>query len=47
MLNSEFMTVKGDQELFNGFSQAVSETLKRQYGSIEEIQIKIDGDKSD
>ena len=47
MLNSEFMSVKGNQELFNGFSQAVSETLKRQYGSIEEIQIKIDGDKSD
>lgn len=45
ILNSEFMGIKGNQELYNGFSQAVSETLKRQDSTIQEVQIQIDGDK--
>ena len=45
ILNSEFMGIKGNQELYNGFSKAVSETLKRQDSTIQEVQIQIDGDK--
>lgn len=45
ILNSEFMGIKGNQELYNGFSKAVSETLKRQDSTIQDVEIQIDGDK--
>ena len=39
------MGIKGNQELYNGLSKAVSETLKRQESTIQDVEIQIDGDK--
>lgn len=44
-LNSEFLPIKMDSELFNGFSQSVIQTMQKYNNNLENIQIQIDGDK--
>lgn len=44
-LNSEFLPLKLDKELFEGFSQSIMDTMKNYNSNLENIQIQIDGDK--
>lgn len=44
-LNSEFLPLKMETELYNGFSQSIIQTMKKYNPKLENIQIQIDGDK--
>ena len=43
-LNGEFLNLKKNPELFNGFSQAVSNTILKNFSNIQSVVIQIDGE---
>ena len=43
-LNGEFLNLKKNPELFNGFSQAVSNTILNNFSNIQSVVIQIDGE---
>lgn len=43
-LNGEFLNLKRNPELFNGFSQAVSNTILKNFSNIQSVVIQIDGE---
>ena len=45
-LNAAFANLKKDTELFNGFSQAVTNTILKNFPNIQSVIIQIDGETS-
>lgn len=44
-VNNEFLDIKKNNELYNGFIESIKKTMVNVNNNIQEIQIQIDGDK--
>lgn len=45
-LNSAFLGLKANEELFNGFSQAITNTITKNFPNIHGVTIQIDGESA-
>ena len=43
-LNSQFAGLKSDKVLFDGFSQAVTQTIMKNFPNVQAVVIQIDGE---